>query len=140
MKSGPILLVDDDVEDRQLVESICRSLLYKNAIVHFDNGLQLLEYLHATTKKPFLILCDINMPVINGLELRRKIDEDANLRRKSVPFVFFSTNAVQWEVTEAYELTVQGFFEKGSNLEQLTERLRLILAYWSTCHHPNNSQ
>jgi len=137
VKSGPILLVDDDGDDRQLVESVCRSLQYKNPIVHFENGLQLVDYLRATTEKPFLILCDINMPLINGLELRRKIDEDEALRRKSIPFVFFSTKALQREVTEAYELTVQGFFEKGDNLEQLTVRLRLILEYWTNCHHPN---
>ena len=129
--------MDDDEDDRQLVETVCRSLIYTNPIVHFENGLQLLAYLRATEQKPFLILCDINMPIINGLELRRKIDEDADLRRKSIPFVFFSTNAGPRDVNEAYELTVQGFFEKGSNLKQLTDRLRLILEYWSVCHHPN---
>jgi CheY-like chemotaxis protein len=138
VKSGPILLVDDDAEDRQLVETVCHSLNFANPIVHFDNGVQLLEYLRTTSEKPFLILCDINMPLINGLELRRQLNADEYLRRKSIPFVFFSTNAVQWEVSEAYELTVQGFFEKGSSLEQLTERLRLILEYWSICNHPNN--
>jgi CheY-like chemotaxis protein len=137
VKSGPILLVDDDADDRQLVESVCQSLLYNNPIIHFENGLQLLEYLSATREKPFLILCDINMPIINGLEVRRKIDEDESLRRKSIPFVFFSTKAVQREVAEAYELTVQGFFEKGDSLDQLTVRLRLILEYWTNCHHPN---
>ena len=136
MAARTILLVDDDGDDRQLVESVCRSLLYKNPIVHFENGLQLLDYLSATKEKPFLILCDINMPLINGLELRRKIDEDEQLRRKSIPFVFFSTKALEREVTEAYELTVQGFFEKGDNLEQLTVRLRSILEYWTNCHHP----
>jgi len=130
--------VDDDAEDRQLVEGVCRSLHYKNKIVHFDHGVPLLEFLRATTEKPFLILCDINMPVMDGLELRRKIDEDENLRRKSIPFVFFSTNAVQWQVAQAFELTVQGFFEKGSSLEQLAQRLRLILEYWTACHHPNS--
>src|SRR5690349_8396951 len=135
MKSGPILLADDDADDRLLVESVCHSLHYKNPIVHFEHGAQLLEYLLETKEKPFLILCDINMPVMNGLEVRRKIDEHEFLRRKSIPFVFFSTNAVKREVDQAFELTVQGFFEKGNSLQQLTDRLRVILEYWGLCHH-----
>ena len=138
MKSGPILLIDDDPDDRQLVETVIESLHCKNAIVHFEHGQQLLEYLQSTKDRPFLILCDINMPVMNGLEVRRKIDQDDRLRRKSIPFVFFSTNAVQHEVEQAYELTVQGFFEKGNSLQQLTDRLRIILEYWTVCRHPNS--
>jgi CheY-like chemotaxis protein len=137
MKSGPILLADDDADDRLFVESVCQSLHYKNAIVQFENGQQLLDYLLVTKEKPFLILCDINMPMMNGLEVRRKIEEHEFLRRKSIPFVFFSTNAVKREVEIAFELTVQGFFEKGSTLQQLTDRLRIILEYWMVCHHPN---
>ncbi|MGC3943050.1 MAG: response regulator [Chryseolinea sp.] len=138
MKSGPIVLVDDDPDDRQLMESVCSSLNYKNRIIQFENGILLLEFLRITAEKPFLILCDINMPFINGLEVRRKIDEDEFLRKKSIPFVFFSTNAVQHEVEKAYELTVQGFFEKGNNLKEMTDRLRLVLEYWSICKHPNS--
>lgn len=138
MKSGPIVLVDDDADDRQLVESVCTSLNYRNPIVQLENGVQLLDYLRTTSEKPFLILCDINMPFINGLEVRRRIDEDDSLRKKSIPFVFFSTNAVQHEVEKAYELTVQGFFEKGNSLQEMTVRLRLILEYWSVCRHPNS--
>lgn len=138
LKNGPILLVDDDADDKQLIESVCVSLGYKNAIIAFDNGLQLLQYLQGTQDKPFLIICDINMPVMNGLEVRMKIDADDYLRRKSIPFVFFSTNAVEKEVQMAFELTVQGFFEKGYNMQQLTDRLRLILEYWTVCRHPNS--
>ena len=138
MKSGPILLIDDDADDRLLVESVCRALNYKNKILQFDNGLLLLHYLAATNEQPFLILCDINMPYLNGLELRKEIDRDEKLKKKSIPFVFFSTAAVQTEVEQAYELTVQGFFEKGNSLQQLTERLRVILEYWQACRHPNS--
>src|SRR6476620_5279031 len=127
MKSGPILLADDDADDRHLVETVCKSLQINNAIVHFEHGEQLLEYLLVTTEKPFLILCDINMPVMNGLEVRKRIDEDEFLRRKSIPFIFFSTNAVKREVEQAFELTVQGYFEKGNSLQELTDRLRIIL-------------
>ena len=138
MKSGPIVLVDDDADDRQLMELVCTSLNVKNKIIQFENGILLLDFLRITSEKPFLILCDINMPFINGLEVRRKIDEDEFLRKKSIPFVFFSTNAVQREVEKAYELTVQGFFEKGNNLSEMTDRLRLVLEYWSVCRHPKS--
>ncbi len=57
------------------------------------------------------------MPIMNGLELRRHIQENEGLRKKSIPFVFLSTAARPKEVEEAYNLTVQGFFVKASQIK-----------------------
>ena len=78
------------------------------------------------------------MPVMNGLELRKKIQEDAQLRRQSIPFVFLSTAARPKEVMEAYDLTVQGFFVKASQLAEMEKSLELIFRYWMNCKHPNS--
>ena len=137
-KDGPIIIVEDDIDDQEIMKEVFESLGVANTVLMFSDGFEALTYLQTSTDQPFLILCDINLPKLNGLELREEIDADNALRRKSVPFVFFSTNASRDAVEKAYDLTVQGFFVKDYALQDLRETLALILAYWSQCKHPNN--
>lgn len=134
----PIIIVEDDADDQYFIRTICDKLGVTGELLFFEDGLQALKYLESTQSKTFLILCDINMPVMNGLELRRKIQENILLRNKSIPFVFLSTAARLKEVEEAYDLTVQGFFLKASQLKEMEKSLELILNYWLTCKHPNS--
>jgi CheY-like chemotaxis protein len=134
----PIVIVEDDADDQYFIRTICEKLGVTAELRFFEDGLSALTYLENTTSKTFLILCDINMPVMNGLELRRKIQENIHLRRKSIPFVFLSTAARPKEVEEAYDLTVQGFFLKASQLGEMEKSLELILQYWMDCKHPNS--
>ena len=76
MRSGPILLIEDDEDDQFLLQQMIHGLDVKNQLRFFSNGQQVLDYLRVTQEQPFVILCDVNMPVMNGLELRRKIDQD----------------------------------------------------------------
>lgn len=137
-KNGPIILVEDDTDDQDIMHDVLRSLNVPNALVVFKNGKEAEAYLRTTTEQPFLILCDINMPVMNGLELRAIIENDPFLRGKSIPFVFLSTTGNPITVRKAYDLTVQGFFQKKNNLAELTANLKMIIAYWHACLHPNN--
>ena len=134
----PIVIVEDDMDDQYFIRSICNKLGVTAELIFFEDGLRALNYLESTESKTFLILCDINMPVMNGIELRRKIQENTFLRQKSIPFVFLSTAARQKEVEEAYDLTVQGFFVKASQLTEMEKSLELILNYWLKCKHPNS--
>lgn len=137
MKSGPIIIVEDDADDQLLICEICEKL-NPGKVVVCDNGQTALDYLVNTSDQPFLILCDVNMPVMNGLELRTEIIKNEYLKRKSIPFVFFSTVAMEREVSAAYDLVVQGYFEKGSNYEELFRKLSLLIEYWRECKHPNS--
>jgi CheY-like chemotaxis protein len=134
----PIVIVEDDADDQYFIRAICEKLGVTAELLFFEHGLQALNYLQTTKAKTFLILCDINMPVMNGIELRRKIQENIQLRKKSIPFVFLSTAARPKEVEEAYDLTVQGFFVKASQLADMEKSLELILQYWVNCKHPNS--
>jgi CheY-like chemotaxis protein len=137
-KSGPIIIVDDDSDDQDLMKDILIEMEVKNEVVFFENGKDALEYLQSTTRQPFIILCDINMPVMNGIEFRRQINKSEYLRRKSVPFIFLSTTASQVVVAEAYEMTVQGFFKKEQTIAGIRSMLRQIIDYWQVCRHPNS--
>ncbi len=134
---GPIILIDDDDDDQFLIKSVLEELQIPNPLVVFGNGLEALNYLEVTTDRPFLIFCDVNMPVMNGLELRKKIDDNEYLRKKSIPFVFVSTSGSSEVVRLAYNATIQGFFKKESNFQKYRDQIKLILDYWSYCLHPN---
>lgn len=137
-KNGPLVIIEDDLDDQEIIKEIFESLALTNALLLFIDGFEALTYLQTTTEQPFLILCDINLPKINGLELREQINKDERLRKKSIPFIFFSTNASRDAVEKAYEMTVQGFFVKDHSLKELRDRLSMIIRYWSYCKHPNN--
>jgi len=133
----PIVIIDDDPDDLGLIKELCRLLKIPNRILMFDNPENVLNYLNEEKDHPFLILCDINMPKINGLQLREIIYNDEVLNSKAIPFVFLSTAASQDQVDAAYKLTVQGYFEKGTDFEKLKQKLHLILEYWKECKHPH---
>lgn len=138
-KSGTIVIVEDDEDDKEIFEEIVRELGIQNKIAWFPEGASAYRYLSTTSDSIFLIFSDINMPGKNGLEFKRQIDSTPGLRRKSVPFVFFSTAASQKDIDEAYmELTIQGFFVKGNNYEDIKKLLKNIFEYWISCRHPNS--
>jgi len=137
-KNGNILIVEDDIDDKELLEDLIVDLGITNTIIWKPNGAEAFSFLCTTTEPMFIIFSDINMPIMNGLELKRKIDADKELRRKSIPFVFYSTAASKQAVNEAYtELTIQGFFIKGSDYNKTKAVVNNIIQYWKECIHPN---
>jgi len=139
-KSGTIILVEDDVDDKHFFENAVKALDIENEVKWFDNTDDALKFLY-TTKRPIsIIFSDINIPGKNGLEFKRNIDNDPKLRKKSIPFVFYSTSAHQRDVNEAYtEMTVQGFFKKGRDPQETVNALKVIFDYWALCKHPNTT-
>ncbi|GAB3697865.1 hypothetical protein GCM10027592_22390 [Spirosoma flavus] len=138
LTDGPIVYVDDDEDDQFLFGRAIKELGLLNEIRFFADGLGARAYLETTQEKPLLILCDINMPVMNGLEFRRLIDADEFLRKKSIPFIFYTTAAGPELVNLAYEGTIQGFHVKASEFVHYKEQLNLIISYWKACVHPNS--
>ena len=132
----PIIIIEDDADDQEVIRLLCGEVGICNSLVFFSNGNDALHYLKSSDKKPFLLLCDINMPHINGLALREKINNDEALRKKSIPFIFFSTAATNTQIAKAYDMTVQGFFLKENTLKATAETLDLIVRYWRKCKHP----
>ena len=139
MTKGPIVIVEDDKDDQDIYGEAIRSLGIKNEILFFDNGKEVLEYLNATDDQPFILLSDINMPVMSGLELKKNLQDDAYLSAKGIPFVFISTNASKVSVRHAHALSVQGYFEKPSNMDGIKSMLKTLFDYWELCKHINNT-
>jgi CheY-like chemotaxis protein len=137
MSKGPIIFVDDDADDQFIYQEICERLALPNKLKFFTHAHAVLNYLRTTTEKPLIIFCDINMPEMDGLQLRKKLNDEEYLRRKSIPFIFFSTAATIEQVQQAYDLTVQGFFLKEQNFAETEATFRMILDYWKKCKYPN---
>jgi len=136
-KGGPIIIIEDDLDDQDILTDVFKELDYKNEIIFFDDGEKALAYLTVTEVEPFIIFSDINMPKLSGMELREKIHQNEDLRLKSIPYLFFSTSAEQKYVVDAYSKSIQGFFVKPSDYNEIRETIKIIVNYWSTCVSPN---
>lgn len=137
-RNGEIVIIEDDEDDQFLMEEVFVKLDYPNERIYFPDGLAALNYLHSTTTAPFLILSDINMPKLNGFELRNKLHTDAQLKLKCIPYLFFSTAISQKVVIDAYSTSAQGFFVKQNSFNDLLDTIKVIMEYWKKCAAPNN--
>jgi CheY-like chemotaxis protein len=137
-KSGPVIIIEDDLDDQAFLTEIFGRLKYSNQILFFTDGQEALDYLGRLDVVPFLILSDINMPKLSGFELRQKLKLDAELQVKCIPYLFFSTASDQKAVIDAYSMSVQGFFVKQNSLSELEKTVGVIMEYWKRCVAPND--
>lgn len=135
---APIILIEDDCDDQDILLDAFKNLKYTNEILCFPDGQTALDFLNGSDIIPFLILSDINMPKLNGFALRDKIKMDAKLQTKCIPYLFFSTAMTQETVVKAYSLSVQGFFVKQTKISEIEKTLTVIMEYWKRCVSPNN--
>jgi len=136
-KTRPIIVIEDDADDQLLMKEAFDKLGYPNQIVFFSDGYQALAYIESTEVKPFLILSDVNMPTVNGFELRKIIFNNSELSIRCIPYLFFTTGTNRQAVQDAYALSAQGFFIKPASMAGLENTLRKIVEYWQECHAPN---
>lgn len=136
-KTGPIIVIEDDADDQEVLIEIFGKLGYANKIVYFADGNLALDFLNQTDVQPFLILSDVNMPKINGFELRNKIFTNQQLQTKCIPYLFFTTAADKKSVVDAYALSVQGFFKKPNSMDALESTIKKIIEYWQECIAPS---
>jgi CheY-like chemotaxis protein len=136
-KEGPIIIIEDDADDQFIIGQIFKELKYTNEIIFFADGLSALEFLTSGSRNPFLILSDINLPLLNGIELRMKLKENADIHLKCIPYLFFTTASNHRTVIEAYSASAQGFFTKADSFTELREQIRVIMEYWKHCSAPN---
>jgi len=137
-KKGPIIVIEDDQDDKEILEAIFKELNYPNEIAFFKDGIEALDYLKDDNIYPFLILSDINLPKLNGFELRQMVHTNEGLSAKCIPYLFFSTSVDKKAVYDAYTMSVQGFFLKPDTYARLKNTISVIIQYWNECYAPNN--
>jgi CheY-like chemotaxis protein len=134
-QAKPILLVEDDQVDTMTVKRALRELHVANPIAHVEHGEAALAYLHDTGQpRPCLILLDLNMPVMGGIEFLRAAKADADLKR--IPVVVLTTSEEQRDKVESFNLGVAGYMRKPVDYRQFVEIIRTIDAYWTVSELP----
>lgn len=138
--SGKIILVDDEGYEKGLIENALLERSWDIRVDSFLKAKDALNYLASTKEEIFLVISDMNMPGMTGLELKKAIDEGAvGFREKLIPFIFMSSTSTIEELTSAYTYRVQGFFKKPNSVEEQADMLDIIIKYWIMCRHPNKS-
>jgi len=136
-KPGHIIIIEDDQDDTEILTEIMSQLNVENKIICFDNCDEAFAYLRKSKDSIFFIISDINLPKKTGLELKHDIDKDPVLRKKSIPFILYSTAAIAKDVDDAYaNLNIQGFFKKECDYNLIKKNIKIILDYWSVCLKP----
>ena len=134
---NPILLVEDDNVDVMAVERALKDLKIKNQLVSTANGEEALEYLKNNgNKKPCIILLDLNMPKMNGIEFLKIVKADEVL--KKIPVIVLTTSSQQQDIVESFKLSVAGYIVKSVDYAKFIQAISTINLYWTLSELPTN--
>jgi len=132
---GPVLLVEDDHVDRMTVKRAFKDLKVENMLVAVANGEEALEYLKDSTNEiPCVILLDLNMPRMNGIEFLKIIKEDNDLR--IIPVIVLTTSEDIRDKIAAFGLSVAGYIVKPTDYKKFVDAMRTINIYWTLSELP----
>lgn len=127
-----ILLVEDDVVDREAMKRVFAKLRISNPLHEAHNGLEALVFLRSeggpTAERPFFIILDLNMPRMNGFEFLKELRTDPDLR-DTVVFILTSSGRYE-DVGEAWDYNVAGFLNKGDLEASFLQALNLLEQRW----------
>ena len=129
-KAGVLVYIDDDQDDLLFFREAAKSLALPNEVKLFASAQEALGYLKLSTTRPFMVISDLNMPIMTGFELRREVLEDEALSKKCFPYLFLSTSSTHSVTQKAYEYAIQGFFQKPNDNKELKTLLKDIYTYW----------
>lgn len=143
MKNKPILLVEDNEDDVRLTQRAFRLNNITNELVVVGDGLAALNYLKAATdatdekaysRLPAVILLDLKLPKIDGLEVLRQIRANPALRRQ--PVVVLTTSKEDQDILRSYDLGANSYIRKPVDFEQFTSAISQLGLYWLILNEP----
>ena len=131
-----ILLVDDNPDDVEMTLMAFRKSNIVNEVVVVNDGQEALDYLHGTgawegrncLAMPNIILLDLNLPKVNGLQVLRRIRADA--KTKLLPVVVLTTSSEDNDLVSSYDLGANSYVRKPVEFEQFVEAVRQLGLYW----------
>lgn len=130
-----ILLVEDDYVDAMTVKRALKDINVTNQLNIVSNGEEALEYLNNRNNvRPCMILLDLNMPKMNGIEFLEVLKQDDSL--KMIPVVVLTTSRNEQDRLESYKLSVAGYLIKPMDYLQFVETMRTIDMYWTLSELP----
>ncbi len=132
----PILLVEDDRIDVMTVKRALKELNVSNELMVAENGEEALAYLeNGENEKPCIILLDLNMPRMNGIEFLRLIKQNESL--KLLPVIVLTTSNQDQDKVESFRLCVAGYIVKPVSYLNFVEVMKTIDMYWTLSDMPD---
>ena len=128
-KSLNILVIEDDMIEVMKLNRTISSLKQKHNIIEAKNGEKALEILNKKINLPDIILLDLNMPKINGIEFLKILKNDDVL--KYIPIIVLTTSKNHKDVLECYKIGVAGYVIKPLKYKDYMAKIEKLLAYWS---------
>lgn len=136
-KQKPILLVEDDNVDAMTVKRGVRDLKVDHSVIHLVNGDEAMKYLTSPDmEKPFVVLLDLNMPKMNGIEFLKVMKTHSEL--KTIPVIVLTTSKEQRDILSSFELGASGYMVKPVDYSKFVEILSKIMIYWSSSELPKD--
>jgi two-component system, response regulator len=140
--SVDILMVEDNPDDERLTLRAFAKNKLTNRIHVVRDGQEAIEYIFCTgryadrkiTDRPHVILLDIKLPLIDGIEVLRQVKSDE--RTKTIPVVMLTSSREERDLVETYRLGVNSYIVKPVDFEQFTESARSLGMYWLLMNRP----
>lgn len=137
----PILLVEDNPKDIELTMAALEQCQLANAVIIARDGAEALDYLYArgnyadrNTADPAVVLLDLKLPKVDGLEVLEIIKKDENLRH--TPVVMLTSSREELDLVRSYSLGVNAFVVKPVGFEQFFEAIRDLGMFWAVLNEP----
>jgi two-component system response regulator len=136
MIPGPILLIEDNEDDELLTIRAFEKSNISNPILVARDGQEALDYLHGPTPvpRPALVLLDLKLPKLDGLEVLRRIRGDA--RTRTLPVVILTSSREQQDLLTGYDLGANSYIRKPVGLNEFIEATKQLGVYWLALNEP----
>lgn len=136
-KEVTLLLIEDDDIDAMSITRAFKKMYISNKIIRANDGLEGLELLRSgAVPSPYIILLDLQMPRLNGIEFLEEIREDTKLAQSTV-FVL-TTSKSDEDITASYKKNIAGYFIKEQVGEGFLDIVKMLKGYWKIVHFPEN--
>jgi CheY-like chemotaxis protein len=141
----PILLVEDSAKDVELVLAALKKNHFANPVVVARDGVEALDYLYgrqqhagAAVLPPIVMLLDLKMPRMDGLEVLRQIKQDPVL--KVTPVVMLTSSREEADLVESYKLGVNAYVVKPVGFQQFVDAIRQTGTFWAVINEPPSTR
>ncbi|WP_027395020.1 response regulator [Aquimarina latercula] len=128
MKNLKILLIEDDEIERMKFTRVLQKNNYDCKLQEATNGEEAVEILNDDTRTPDLVLLDLNMPKMNGIEFLKSLK--SNQKLKYIPVIILSTSNNHQDLKRCYEEGIAGYLVKPLKYEDYVEKIKSLIEYW----------
>jgi two-component system response regulator len=130
-----ILLIEDNPDDAELTIRTLKKNHLANNLLHLEDGQEALDYLfNANNNMPRLILLDLKMPKVDGIDVGKKLKSDE--KKKIIPVVVLTSSKEEKDIVESYKLGVNAYIVKPVNFDQFVKAVTEVGLFWLILNQP----